>query len=382
MKNSILFGVGCYHFGLKKAIAPRMNGGDYIRELRKVLESIPNANNIKISASEDFETELVIEADEPISSMGDGVDFFPPSSSDLEFSFELYIPERIQKNLFPISPRISLPTENFLVQIRDAIHFSVTFIELLNPTEECNPSDAVVVVREFLERHFSEIKSELIEFESLGPSPFHSNFYLFDNKTRKSKSGALEYYGFDVVHIPNKGYDTINFYFDKKIYSDLEEAKDALFFQLSDELGLFYRAIHANALQIDHWESIEELLEELIERSKAKGIKAALEKFTQTDKQIQNLVVELSEFESNQIFNSFSIKSSYQNFMREGIKPCLDTQIKEAMENIPVYPTSQVREVITLLENRRSKTIDNFIVLISAVLGGIIGAILTLLVSS
>jgi hypothetical protein len=52
------------------------------------------------------------------------------------------------------------------------------------------------------------------------------------------------------------------------------------------------------------------------------------------------------------------------------------------MENIPVYPTSQVREVITLLENRRSKTIDNFIVLISAVLGGIIGAILTLLVSS
>ena len=64
--------------------------------------------------------------------------------------------------------------------------------------------------------------------------------------------------------------------------------------------------------------------------------------------------------------------------MNGGKKPYLQNFIDEDLREFPDYPLGQIKDVIDLLERRRSKRIDNFVVLIAAVIGGIIGAMVVL----
>jgi hypothetical protein len=369
------FALGCFHFGMKKIYPTVMLGSDYIRELRKILESIPNVSNIEIIASDDFEN-LKIDS---LTSITDGGSFFPPASFDLEIHFDIYIPERLQNELWK-GASDDLSTEKFQIHIMDSYNFPVTIIELIDANSNCKPSIAVIVIREFLKQQFEEKKFEYIRFSFLGPSPFHADFFLHENNKHKSDID-FDLNGFSIDYTPQPGYDTFTIFYTNSLYPNIKEAKEALFLELSDDAGSFYSIIQCNLLQINEWEKLEDLINILIEKSKLTRLKAIWYKAFYLYGQVQEIVIALSEFESSRIWSSFYIKKDYQQLLNIGKKPYLDKFLQEAMSEFPDYPVEQIKGIIDLLENRRSKTIDNFIIVVAALIGGIIGALITILVT-
>ncbi len=371
----VSFAIGCFHFGLKKTYSNGMKRGEYLQELRKSLEDIPNINNIEIVADDYFES-LSIEPGESFTPLDEGQTFFPPPSLFLEIHFDIYIPERLQNELYA-GASTDINTEKFQVYIKDSYHFPVTFIELIDTKNDTAPSTAVIVVREFLVRQFAEKGSEYIRFDCLGPSPFHANFFLSEDEDKSDKGNSYDTKGFFVNYLPQRGYDTFDIHFSNNYFSSLQEAKKSLFRELSAEAGMFYRIVHQNVLQMEAWGKLEGLVNDLIKTTKLTGLKAIWFQTFRLYQQVQEVIFSLSEFESNRIWTSFFIKTGHQQLMSDGTKLYLQGQLDAEVSQFPDYPVSQIKDVVNLLESRRSKTIDNFVVLIAALIGGVIGAVIT-----
>ena len=64
--------------------------------------------------------------------------------------FDLYIPFRIQDGLARLRARSDTGTENFRIHVIYVYYSPVVFVELLDPTDPCTPSTAMVVIREYL----------------------------------------------------------------------------------------------------------------------------------------------------------------------------------------------------------------------------------------
>ena len=85
--------------------------------------------------------------------------------------------------------------------------------------------------------------------------------------------------------------------------------------------------------------------------------------------------------QNEELFDNNNIQSDYRNIYKKEehyFQSDIDKQIKERF----VYPTKQIYQLIEFLESRRLRSVENLVVLISAILGGAIGAILIILLSN
>jgi hypothetical protein len=374
--RNVKFAIGCFHFGLIKVHSGGMASEDYLEELNKSLESISNINNLDIYTTERFDS-LSIGKDAEFTTLHEGDNFFPFQSVYPIISFDIYIPERLQDELYPHASS-TLNTERFRVHIRNAYHFPVTFVELISAKNDSEPSMAVVVIREFLEQQFAEKNPEYIRFECLGPSPFHADFSLSKGN---DKTNTFDSNGFSVNCLHKPGYDQFVIHYSSKHFSSLQDAKESLFAALSADAGAFYKIVHSGVLEIYEWGYLEEEVNGLIETNKLKGIKSLWFQAFRLSQQVQDVVFSLSGFESHRILESFARKKSYEELKKDGRNHYLMEALDDELSQIPDYPTNQIKDIIELLESRRSKRIDNLVVLTASIIGGIIGAVITMLVA-
>ena len=75
MNKEKAFGIGCFHFGIKKTPPFEFNGSEYIEELKKTLSKIPNLNNLKIKTDDEFES-FEVEIIEALPSLENDIDYF------------------------------------------------------------------------------------------------------------------------------------------------------------------------------------------------------------------------------------------------------------------------------------------------------------------
>jgi hypothetical protein len=378
MSGVVSFGIGCFIFGVKKTPPFKLTGEEYLEELQKALEAVPNISNLNIFAGEDFRT-TVVEVTEPLPRINEGFGFFPHISEFLEITFDIYIPTRLQE------PITSLQTERFRVHMRNPWYFPVTFVELLAPRQNVEAADAVIVVRDFLRNHFKEAKNDFIRFELLGPSPFHAHFFLTSSKNlvpteaESTEQPNFDRYGFEVRYIPDRGYGSFRIVFNHTVYKNSREALEELFTKLESEASFFYSLILYNVIQMGEWHSVKTSVDEIIELKKAKGFKALWQRFTGLSRKLRDIIFELAEFESNQIQIDYEVKSSHRGLLRDETEPYLDAQIKNEIADFGVYPFAPLRELVMLLEEQRSKQTENLVIIISAIVGGVVGSIITLL---
>jgi hypothetical protein len=332
-------------------------------------------NNLDIFVDDDFKSHR-IEATAKFTALDEGKYFFPPPAYGFDISFDIYIPERLQFELFPVMSS-AIHAEKFRVYIRGAYHFPVTFVELIDAKNVSEPSMAVAVIREFLRQQFHEKKPEYIQFDCLGPSPFHADFLL---RKGNNKTGAYDSNGFSINGNTGPAYNLFEIQYSIQRFSSLQEAKEKIFEVLLEEASVFYRIVHYKGLQIIGWGNLQNKVYELVEANKLHGLKAAWFQAFRSSQQVQNVVFSLSDFEGNRILESFEIKIIYQGLKRDTKEIHLQGFFEEELDEFPDYPVNQVKDIIELLESRRSKRIDNIVVLTASVIGGIIGAVITMLV--
>jgi len=379
ISNVVYFGVGCFHFGVKKSPPFALQGSDYLRELQNQLEAIPNTSRIAIDDYGDL-VDFSMDVGEPFTPIGEGYNFFPPPARRLKIEFDIYLPYRLQRELLSFDREPSTHTERFRIYIHNHYYFPVMFVELIEPSEDCEPSDSVAIIREFLKKHFEESKSDYVRFDYLGPSPFHADFFLQPGVTQEQE---FDNSGFRCEKLHQKGYDRIDFFFDPSVYENANQAKDHLFgeFGLGSEIAVFYRTVHQNRMKMRSWEQLQYLVNELVKAHETGGVKALWNTIFKVPKQIRELVISVAAFETNELFIDHDIQTAYRTLTHDRKELFIDSYLKAEMQDLPAYKCSQIRDLVELLETQRSKTTEGIITILAAILGGAIGAVITLLVT-
>lgn len=267
-------------------------------------------------------------------------------------------------------------SENFRLDICYGYEAPVCFVEPLNPTALSYGSEAVVLVRRYLEKEINE-QSKMVRFDFLGPSPFHSNCYL---SPASSKGEDVD--EFKLTRIETRGYDTLHFEYNPLVFRTSEEAKDELFEILTDELSLFYGGVLIGAKAQSEWEKIQDLLTKLIKPKENMNLAKRIITRLRRGRIISDIHAKIAELEGNQILTDIEFMTRYRNTYVKDEPAFFQTYVDDLRKENAPYPTQQVSALIQFLESRRSQAIEMFVVLASAIIGGVIGSVLTLLFTS
>ncbi|MFW6116184.1 MAG: hypothetical protein ACOC6F_00520 [bacterium] len=345
-------------------------------QLQDRLESITNIDHIVVGTHIPLQ-DCRVAPNRPLTSMVDGYAFFPGPASGLGIEFEIFIPKRIQRQLLPRDREPRARTERFRVYVRNPYCFPVTFVESICAEPGGEPSEGVIVVREFLRDAFEQSDDNGLAFDWLGPSPFHADFFLLEG----TEEQAYDRRGFVCGQVPGKGYDTFVFHFDPCRYDGPTDAKDAWFREFGDELGLFYRGVHARIMRVRRWENVESLVDDLLALFRRRGLRAVLGRIVRAPGQIREATIALVEFERHDLGVAYDMQVQYADLVAIVGEPYIDRAIRAEMNNRLDYGSRQTRDIIELLESRRARAVEQGVVLLSAILGGAVGALITMAVA-
>jgi hypothetical protein len=239
------FGIGCYHFSLSDSYGREFSFSNYLERVQAALEGISNVSNVVVEKGplfQDSEHELNGERTDLRHSPG----AFPPNQT-YKLSYDLYIPERLQKQLFePFGD--DLPgSESFKVMVYpNYTGIPISFVTAINSRPERRPSACVALIRKFLEGEIDGKKTPLV-FESLGPSPMHVECYISHcRKTKLESPISYEY-------VKAEGYDFLYIDYDPSLFQSTMEAFDEFCEESAEELAHFYRLEQQRNIELQKW---------------------------------------------------------------------------------------------------------------------------------
>jgi hypothetical protein len=232
-------------------------------------------------------------------------------------------------------------------------------------------------VREFLETHLPVDDPSFIQFDWLGPSPFHAEFEVIPVLENAEKLDDVL-----VAEVSQRrGYDLVQFYYDPQYFPDSVEAVSDTVHELEDEVGLFYRTVHARHREMISWEEVSEAFGELVEMHESRGLRSGIRRLLRSSRAVQDVIFGLTQYESIRLGNQAAYDRTVRNLRRGRVSLHLEYLISREVSDRFEFPVTQVREMVNLLESRRSKAFENLIILIASLIGGAIGALITLLIT-
>ncbi|WP_155649182.1 hypothetical protein [Burkholderia cepacia] len=361
------FGVGCFNFGYKKPVPFEFRSSSYVQEVKRDLGLLTSISEIRISYDEGFDSVLSV-TEEP-STLRDGECF--PQIPFFELDFIVFIPARVQKEMFPgenLEKRIGV--EKFRVSIRHGYHGPFSFVECLSPHDHCDPSSAVRLIREYISREFSKLSTP-VTFEYIGPSPFHVDFFV------SAEEGGID--GIQMREVERRGYNEIVFIHDKSISSD--EALEFVYSELGHELDLYYaiqrskvQMIHMGHELLDEWRNLQEAATTL------PSVFNARKRF-RLHRDARNLVLNALSLQAEFDVRRRDVSEDVANTYRKDVPRYIEHHVRDKSEKLPAYPIESILQWARHIEEDSFKLAQIVAVVVSALGGGIIGSLATILSS-
>lgn len=342
---------------------------EYGTEIESALKAIANISEIEVFCGDPLNpTEQTFEHNGDISDFSARTDWFPYVFF-LEISFNIYLPHRVQAEILETQEEsLEIHSERFRILMRNCYHSPVAFITPLDAqTDDCRPSDAVVLMRRYLEREIQKQDGKL-KLESTGPSPFHADFFL------RLESG-INLAAFDISLERKHGYDKVIFVGKKDQFQDDNAALEKLIDELEYELELYYLIIRSGNSCHFAWERIDSHVSDLMRSGHKKGMYAQFRRAYTQGHRLSDLVDHICEFRSLLISDRQMIKEAYRNtYASDGyLKPYID----DVFNNPPQFPVNEISELVRFREQRHSRFWEIFAVLSSAALGALVGSLVT-----
>ncbi|NTW30498.1 MAG: hypothetical protein HGA33_04410 [Candidatus Moranbacteria bacterium] len=238
--------------------------------------------------------------------------------------------------------------------------FDTTVAIVYSRGSDIDSSTYVYRVREYLKKY---IRGS-ISISIIGPSPFHSDFII--NIGQKN---------FELNINRLRGYDGITIFSTK---TSVKEAIKEFFTEVGDEFNLFYLVEGIDAERIDSWGTIQESLEEIRLKTDATKFERLKRWFSIKHKitEIMQLVI---DFESDYLDSTEMINSRYDDTYATD-KRYVEPYVKQAIARMSTFPVSSVKQLLDFYISQREHSIQNLSTAASAILGGAIGAIITLFI--
>lgn len=366
----IIFGVGCFHFGVRPKMRTNFSAEDYATEIEHTLRKLTTVSQIDIDYSEISGHSLKQFTFDPniIPDFGSGEAWFPHIDF-LDISFEIYLPRRLQCELLETTDEmLATESERFSIQITNGYHAPVAYVVPLDATSaRCQASDAVKLVRHYLHRELQILDTSL-GFEYTGPSPFHADFFVNQNDT-------INPIDIQVTTTKQLGYDKIVFSYSPTRYADDEDAFRFIREHILSELSFYYTLIHTRNYSYHEWTDLASNIDTYIESEKAARISSKLQHLVKHGRLLGELVDAICIFRADQISRRHPLENDYRNlYATEGY---LKEYIDNEYQNPPAFPVNEATEIVKFRENRHNMFWAAIAVLFSGILGGLFGSLAT-----
>jgi hypothetical protein len=214
-------------------------------------------------------------------------------------------------------------------------------------------------VRRFLEEKLENHPK--IQFNSLGPSPFHVDFFLIGVKNRDEES---------VSAMPRSGYDmlVVKAAFHReplRSFTDRYEDILSCYYFITWRKNFLFR-------------SSSKIIDLVMSLTKVTGSRWPVVNFRAMGKReriISSIYVSL--------LHDKMLRISIDEFVNEGKRSqsivaenALYHFIEDVLSELPVVPTAEIQKVVDIVEGRRQKFLDNSSTVVAGLLGAILGALL------
>lgn len=370
------FGIGCLHFSFQGGAEQEITVQEYIDEVRASLERLSNVSDVELYFDEDIKDERIDISES--THMNDGDPCYPHISF-FELSFNLYLPIRVQAEVINRDQKyIHTDTENFHVVFKHDWHGPFTIVELIGAGLNSSPSTAIQIIRKYLKREIDS-GGKTLKLDFVGPSPFHANFFLSGCEKNSSDKPS----NFELNHIKVPAYDKLEFSYPTNQYESEDVAFEELISEISSEIAFFYELKILHARRSSDWDSIQNSLHKLLEIEDESHKKTLKDRYSKKPRLLDRLYREIGLFKGQEIYYKNIYEQHYYSIYRtEKHTNYLKTFVDAALENWTAYPIKETSEIVSYFQSRSSKSMELAVVLLAAILGGAIGAAITVLFGS
>lgn len=365
--HPISFGVGCFNFGVNESVPRSLSASQFLTDVQRALEAIHSINNISIECPNSDELELRF--NDSIPSLKED-NAFIPHLHFFSVSFDLYIPARVQREATGHILSSEADTERFRIFCQNEFDCPVTFIWPITDEPDNAPSSSVVIVREYLESEFKKLDG-YVTFETLGPSPYHADFQL----SPKAEAEKLQDI-FEAQVLPVRGYNEVEIYYDTGEFGSAVDAFFALRGLLGNELDVFYEIVRTRNERSRAWVGLQEIMEGLVAEEDL-SIWGQLQALRERRRHIHHAHQQLAEFETLRVFSQQRLQKLVNDLNKSGEPEILRAEVETELEELEELPTSELGRLLAFVENRWSKSLEMGIVLLSSLLGGAAGSVIT-----
>lgn len=326
------FGVGSFVFSID--LKTSVKTADVILNLQECLKNIPGIDSLKIEEEFDAPSKL------PIGKH---------TLSFLNIFFEIDVSG---------DPQFSGNDNIFKVLIRQEFDAPLTIIYSEKETER--GSNNIYTVREYIKKY---IKGNC-NLDVIGPSPFHADFYFKTNSKEFNVAILRQHRDYDKIVIDST----------KENFSDVF---DEILEHVGSELNLFYLIQSIDSDMILMWSEINNKLQNIKRDTDTSFFRKFKDWFLLNTK-ITDIMQDIISLESNSIFMSQLIKERYaQTYSTKNED--LKIYIENAIENKNEFPVNSVKKLLDFYISQHNSFNQNLNVSISAIIGGFVGAIISIL---
>jgi hypothetical protein len=370
------FGIGSFHFGYTREERFTIGGEEYVAATKTALERVPSISQIQIRLNDQARSrEFSSEAPEQIQ---DRRGIFPDiSGTDARIDFDVHLPLRLQAEILRMEEDgVGTHSEDFRVSIHYPFFLPVAFVQTLEPTTHAFGSEGAIAIREFLERELSRVAGP-IRFESWD-HPFHADCFI-----RPMDAPDGDPYPEDdwtCRQIPQLGFPDVVFKYNPIRFADADVVLARILDEIDEELSFFYFISQCRRYEVREWTHVGVHMVELTRLVDMAGVRGFLKRTFDFSRQIDFAAISLANYESARLQMSNEIAGYHHDVYSAPKRQCFLEQVDEVMSHPFAAPSEQAARLIDMYERRRANRINIVGFVVASILGGVVGAVLTLLV--
>jgi hypothetical protein len=345
------FGIGCLYFAVGAGCESPWK--DAVKES---LASIPRVSDVEI----DLGIVLAQEA-----TAGEG--YYPTRGM---LRFRLHVPLVEQKELHGLLQHITGTAEHFIVMVYFRYFEPVMFVLPEASTSWKDTFLSVIIVREYLQREFDRRKLPA-DIRVIGPTPLHANSCV--------QAGVIDG-DFELVRVPSMADDRFTFLYSAERFSSSAMAAVTLFDSISHELSLYYSLVSSRDDRGQEGNEISVLIQKLINIYQAKGFKARMRRVSTSSMKIRQAALMIVNAEYAAQADDQFARRQLDELYSMGIVPYFKDFIEGEVASGNTGRISAAKEMVSLLDQARERQIEVMSLFLSAVAGGLAGALASLLI--
>ncbi|WP_329120234.1 hypothetical protein [Streptomyces sp. NBC_01465] len=288
-------------------------------------------------------------------------------------AFTINIPARAQDRLNPWwKASVDSEVEEFVVFLELDTAYPYALVVFYSDNM-IKPSSAVVIVREFLKEELEKLGDRsTLELTTLGPSPFHAEFYI-----KEGDQGDFVTPGLNALVRHGRGYSECEFFFDKKVFESAAHVLDEVRKKIGPEFANFYGLTAERTVKQVSVDVLTLQVEEGVAAYRRKGAINWVRRVITSRANLRNISLELLKIQMGVTNSQRSNGKVIDNLRAERGLLLFEGKLVGMAELDYTDQLDNLGSMLKVLESQHTQTVQRITSFAVSLLGVVVGAFLT-----